>query len=262
MDPTRPAAGEAATFFDRISGTYREKYAQQSPFHRYYFNERLDKAIHGLDLQGKDVLDIGSGTGNLYDALIERFPTMRFHATDVSSGMLAQSRVPEEQRFWGHAYDHGFEVRAFDAIFMLGVTTYLDPAELERNLAFIARSLKPGGLAIITFTNKHGLDHWVRTVFRLPMRLFGSKDKVLSSGLRTRAYSIREVRRVLAPFLQIQQEEVHNHTVFPLNLLLPGPSLRIAGRFARVSGAPAWLRFLSSDLMVHAHKAPNATTPS
>lgn len=253
-DRIRPRTDEAASFFDRISGTYRDKYAEKSPFHRYYFNERLTKAIQGLDLDGKDVLDIGSGTGNLYDALIGRFPRMRFHATDVSAGMLAQSRVPEERKFWGHAYDHNFEARSFDAIFMLGVTTYLTPEELERNLDFISKSLGPGGVAILTFTNKHGLDSLIRAVFRLPLRLFGSKDKVLASGLRTRAYSIRQVRRLLAPFLKIQQEEVHNHTVFPLNILLPGASLRLAKRLARVEGAPAWLRFLSSDLMIRAGK--------
>lgn len=247
----RPPAGDAVSFFDRISGTYRDKYSGQSPFHRYYFNERLDKAINGLDLDGKDVLDIGSGTGNLYDALIRRFPQVNFHATDVSTGMLAQSRVPRDHQFCGHAYDHDFPVQSFDAIFMLGVTTYLDRTELERNLSFVAHSLKAGGVAIITFTNKHSLDHLLRALFRIPVRFLGSRDNVLSSDIRTHAYSYKEVRQLLSPFLCIRQIDVHNHTIFPLNLLLPRPSLFIAERLARVPGSPSWLRFLSSDLLVH-----------
>ena len=102
---------QAARFFDSVSGTYRDKYEHQSPFHRYYFNERMDKATRGLDLTNADVLDVGSGTGNLYDHLITRFPRIRFFATDVSAGMLAQSRVPQERKHVGHAYDHTFPTR-------------------------------------------------------------------------------------------------------------------------------------------------------
>ncbi|HEX2617710.1 MAG TPA: class I SAM-dependent methyltransferase, partial [Flavobacteriales bacterium] len=183
--------------------------------------------------------------------LIERFPTMRFHATDVSAGMLAQSHVPPAQRFVGHAYDHTFPVKRFDAVFMLGVTTYLSPEELDRNMAFIAHSLTPGGKAIITFTNRHGLDTQVRELLRTPMRWLGRRDKVLSSGLRTRNYSLKEVRAALAPHLRIDEVDVHNHTVFPFGLLVPGLVIPVAKRMARWKHS-AFLRWLSSDLLIRA----------
>ena len=95
--PQGPAQHEqAARFFDEVSGTYKDKYKDRSPFHRYFFNERLEKATRGFDLSDADVLDIGSGTGELYEHLVARFPRMRFHATDVSAGMLAQSTVAAE----------------------------------------------------------------------------------------------------------------------------------------------------------------------
>lgn len=249
---TPPRENDAARFFDRVSGTYRDKYGTTSPFHHYFFNERLEKALHGLDLAGKDVLDIGAGTGNLHEAVVARFPDVRFHATDVSAGMLAQSRIPPERRFVGHAYDHDLAVRRFDAIFMLGVTTYMDDAELERNLAFVAASLKPGGVAVITFTNKHGLDTIMRVVLRPLMRLLGRQDKVLSSGLRTHLHSYRGAMAKVSRHLCIQRWDLLNHTVFPFGLLLPGPSLWLAHRLGRRQGTAAWLRFLSSDLMVRA----------
>lgn len=246
---TEPAS-DAARFFDRTSTTYRAKYTEESPFHHYYFNERLDKATRGLELSSKAVLDIGSGTGNLFDHLLPRFPDLRFFATDVSAGMLAQSPVPPDQRFVGHAYAHTFAVRLFDAAFMLGVTTYMDEAELDRNLAFIAGSLAPDGQAVITFSHSRGLDTWMRWSLRLPLRLFGSKDKVLSSGVRTRTYSVREAKEALAPHLSIDRLEFHNHTVFPFGLLLPGLSIRLAKRIDRLT-ATSWLhRWLSSDIIV------------
>ncbi|MCC7502544.1 MAG: class I SAM-dependent methyltransferase [Flavobacteriales bacterium] len=247
--PDRPAS-DAARFFDRTSGNYREKYTRSSPFHHYYFNERLDKATRGLELSDKNVLDIGSGTGNLYDHLLPRFPGVRFFATDVSAGMLSQSLVPEADRFVGSAYDHQFAQRTFDAVFMLGVTTYMDAAELERNLAFIARSLNLGGQAIITFTHSGGLDTWMRWLLKLPLRLFGSRDKVLSSGVRTRTYGVDEANKALASHLKIDRLEFHNHTVFPFGLLLPGLSIALAHRIDRLSTTNPLHRLLSSDIIV------------
>ena len=243
---------QAARFFDGVSGTYKDKYKDRSPFHRYFFNERLEKATRDLDLSDADVLDIGSGTGELFEHLIARFPRMRFHATDVSAGMLAQSPVPQERKYVGHAYDHAFPVKRFDAVFMLGVTTYLTPEELEKNLAFIARSLKPGARVIITFTNSHALDSWMRNLARMPMRLFGAKGNVLSSGLKLWMHGHADVRRIMGRHFGIERVEGLNHTVFPFNLLLPGLSLWSAHRLSRVQGAPAWLRWLSSDLLVRA----------
>ena len=244
----------AARFFDSVSGTYKDKYKDRSPFHHYFFNERLEKAARDLDLSNADVLDIGSGTGDLYDHLVQRFPAMRFHATDVSAGMLAQSAVPNERKYTGHAYDHPFAVRAFDAIFMLGVTTYLTPQELEKNLAFIAQNLKPGGVVVITFTNKHALDTWMRAVARGPMALFGKKGNVLSSGLTLWMYANGQVRAIMGKHFRIERMDVLNHTVFPFNLLLPRMSLWIARRLAKAKGSPAWLRWLSSDLLVRASR--------
>jgi ubiquinone/menaquinone biosynthesis C-methylase UbiE len=241
---------QAARFFDSVSGTYKDKYKDRSPFHHYFFNERLEKATRDLDLSDADVLDIGSGTGDLYDHLVARFPRMRFHATDVSAGMLAQSAVPADRKYTGHAYDHPFPARTFDAVFMLGVTTYLTPEELEKNLAFIARSLKPGGTAVITFTNSHGLDTWMRALARGPLALFGGKGHVLSSGLKLWMYANGEVRAIMGRHFGVRRMDVLNHTVFPFNLLLPGASLALARRLSRVGGTPAWLRWLSSDLLV------------
>ncbi len=243
---------QAAQFFDRTSGSYRAKYSTASRFHHYFFNERLEKATAGLDLRDKDVLDIGSGTGALYDHLAPLAPGMRFHATDVSAGMLAQSRVPADRRFVGHVYDHTFPTKRFDAIFLLGVTTYLSPVELERNLRFIASSLKPGGKAIISFTNAHALDHWCRSLVRSVAGLTGARNSVLGSGLKLYTYSTNEAKAAIGQVLNVERSDLLNHSVFPFNRVFPGPSVALARRLDKVRGTPAWLRWLSSDLLFRA----------
>lgn len=247
-----PQHEQAARFFDSVSGTYKDKYKDRSPFHHYFFNERLDKATRGLDLANADVLDIGSGTGALYDHLIEQFPHMRFHATDVSAGMLAQSAVPTACKYQGHAYDHPFAVKRFDVVYMLGVSNYLTPDELEKNLTFIERSLKPGGRVIITFTNAHALDTWLRNLARGPLRLLGGKGKVLSSGLGSWTYGQGEAQRIMKRHFNVERIDLLNHTVFPFNQLLSGPSLALARRLSRRVENAAWLRWLSSDLLIRA----------
>jgi len=82
------------------------------------------------------------------------------------------------------------------------------------------------------------------------MRLFGSKDKVLSSGVRTRTYGVNSAKKALAPHLDLERLEFHNHTVFPFGLLLPGLSIRLAHHIDRLPSTHWLHRWLSSDIIV------------
>ncbi len=241
-------------FFDRLGPTYGSRYQGHDRFHRYYFHERMDKAIRGLELSNGHVLDIGSGTGDLYGVLSARFPGLHFLASDVSAGMLEHSLVPPGQRLLGHIYEHDLGVSRFDAIFMLGVSTYMDKDELLKNMAFATDHLAPHGRFVITFTNAHALDTWFRAMAKGLIGQQSSKGKVLASGLKIHRYSHDEIRSMMEPRFRIIGWEALNHTVFPFNKLLPAPSIAVARRLALIKGTPAWLRFLSSDLLVKAVK--------
>lgn len=245
--------GDPVQFFDDLAPSYGERYAGKPGFHDYYFGERLAKAMEGLQLDGRHVLDIGSGTGDLYAALQPRFPGMYYLASDVSPRMLEHSKVPPGQRMVGHIYDQDIGDRRFDAIFMLGVTTYMEPTELERNLEWVARHLGPSGLFIVTFTNRHAVDSWVRRLCK-PMLNAGSagKGNVLTSGLRIHQYAHGDIRDLLEARFRITRWDALNHTIFPFNRLFPFLSIRVSRSLASVPGAPWWLRPFSSDLMVRA----------
>lgn len=252
VPPEPTGAEDPARFFDRLGPSYGSRYQGTDRFHRYYFHERMEKAVRGLDLRNGSVLDIGSGTGDLYGVLSARFPGMQFLASDVSAGMLEHSLVPPAQRLLGRIYEHKLGDARFDAIFMLGVSTYMGRDELERNLAFAAAHLAPTGKFIITFTNAHALDTWLRTLAKgLLGRRAGAGGNVLSSSMKIHRYAHGTIKSMLEPRFRITGWDALNHTVFPFNRILPGPSVAAAKRLSRRQGAPAWLRFLSSDLLVH-----------
>jgi SAM-dependent methyltransferase len=234
-------------FFDRLADDYPSRYCGMDVFHRYFFGQRLEKSTEGFSFEGKTILDIGAGTGPLYDYLLPRVPSFRYFANDVSAEMLQRSRIPQADRFVGACYEQRFPVARFDYIFMLGVTTYLPREELDRILAFVSRSLT--NRAIVTFTNRSGVDTRIRRALKRPIRLLGTSQHVLSQPFRIHAYSVEEVTSLLPRDLALERIEYLNHTFFPLNRLLPETSVWGARWIETHVQRESVMRLLSSDLL-------------
>ncbi|HLG83133.1 MAG TPA: methyltransferase domain-containing protein [Bradyrhizobium sp.] len=242
-----------STYFDEISRGYSERYGDRNPFHSYFFRQRLKAATDRFVFDGKRVLDIGAGTGALYDELIRRCPTVDYFACDISPQMLAQSAIPPDRAFVGRVSEISFPRDSFDFIYSLGVTTYQDPAELAANWRFIADRLAPGGTAIVSFTNRAAIDHVVRSVLRIAKPII--KRGVFGQSFATFAYRPAEIADMArAVGLRIGQVTFLNQTVSPFNTLMPKPSVVLARAIER--GAPAaMLPFLSADFVVFAARA-------
>ncbi|HNA34562.1 MAG TPA: hypothetical protein PL106_15645, partial [Flavobacteriales bacterium] len=61
-----------------------------------------------------------------------------------------------------------------------------------------------------------------------------------------------EAQRIMKRHFNVERIDLLNHTVFPFNQLLSGPSLALARRLSRRVENAAWLRWLSSDLLIRA----------
>ena len=61
-------------FFDGHAPNYKQKYTKQDTYYDYFFYERLAAATQNISFAQKSILDIGTGTGALYDYLCQIEP--------------------------------------------------------------------------------------------------------------------------------------------------------------------------------------------
>ncbi len=242
-----------ALYFDEISADYRSRYAAQNPFHNFFFRQRLKAAIDGFAFDGKSVLDVGAGTGALYDELIHYFPDVDYFGCDISSQMLAQSDIPADRAFVGRAQEVALPRERFDFIFSLGVTTYQDPADLAETWRFIGDRLAPGGTAIISFTKRGSVDHLLRSMMKLAKPVV--KRGVFGQSFATHAYRENEIGDMAkAAGLRVRRLIYLNQTFSPFNTLLPKPSVAVA-KWIEGSLPAAVMPVLSADFLVFAERA-------
>lgn len=208
-------------YFDQIAGDYRRRYDLSArPYHRYLHHQRLKIAMAGLHFEGKRILDVGAGTGSLYDAICKQVSEPEYFACDVSGEMLRQSNIPESRRAVGALGEVTLPHASFDLAFMLGVSTYLDAVQLNETLRAITANLAPGGVFVISFTNPRSLDWHLRSLIRRFWRGRG----VIGQSFETHGYLPEAVPLPL----RLVRAEWYNFSLTPLNTLLPAASARIA----------------------------------
>jgi ubiquinone/menaquinone biosynthesis C-methylase UbiE len=152
----------AKDFFNTISGSYKHKYSEKDIFHYYFFTERLEKTTSGLELDNKKILDVGAGTGDLYDYICNKSNVAAYTATDVASGMLGNSNIPKERQMLGEVTSLALPLTDYDYVFMLGVTTYLTIDQMKSHLLYFKKVINENqGTLIITFTNSRGFDNFL-----------------------------------------------------------------------------------------------------
>src|SRR5437868_12862303 len=106
-------------------------------------------AIGGADLNG-DVLELGSGSGAMAAAMLDRYPAIRLTATDVDPAMrtAASARLARfgdrSEVTEADATDLPFGDNSFDAVVSFIMLHHV--IEWEKALSEIARVLRPGGM--------------------------------------------------------------------------------------------------------------------
>ena len=235
-----------------MSPVYAGRYHAQSSYFRYFFNDRLEAAVADLDFSCRTILDIGAGTGALYNYLENNAADFQYFACDISPDMLAKSNIPASSQFIGKAHEIDFPIAKFDLVFMLGVTSYMPVSEVIHTMEFISERLSPNGKAILSFTHRFSLDFQVRRLLltakfiwrnRAPNKFGGYKPFSITGFCKN------EVHKFAKGQFRIARIEWQNQTLSPFNHLLPKPSVFIARLLKRVIPTSI-LPFFSADFLV------------
>lgn len=241
---------KVSQFFDAIAEDYAGRYNSSDAYYRYYFNQRLEAATEGLDFEGKTILDIGAGTGQLFDLIKKKTAAFEYFACDISPAMLDKSTIPKSCRFAGTIFELPFKMQNFDFIFMLGLTTYIGKAEFKKMVPFLENKINPGGLFVISFTNRNSWDFKIRQGIHFFVKNKFFRKKIIGQSFKTEAFSLAEVEKIMRPHFEIKKKVWLNQTFFPLNRLFPRPSVFVAKIVKRNALFSKLLPFLSDDFLV------------
>lgn len=134
--------------FETISGVVVRGFSD-------YKRLRILSEIYGLDLRTAKILDWGSGHGRVIRHFADIGPGVELNAIDIDADNIkwASENLPNISFSRGPFMPplQAFE-NAFDLVFGISVMTHLTPTVQKAWLSELQRILKPGGLALLTFS--------------------------------------------------------------------------------------------------------------
>lgn len=133
---------------------YDARIRQTLPFYEEFYEQVIDV----LDISGKKSvswLDVGCGTGKMYEAARERISIQEFIFTDISEKMLAVAKgrfQAGKNRFRQMSVLELEDIEKYDVVTAIQVHHYLSGKDRRLAVEKCCRALKAGGL-FFTFEN-------------------------------------------------------------------------------------------------------------
>lgn len=171
--------------YDTIDAALYDTRHQRLPKEAYlrkHWEPLFHKAI-ATYCKGKDVLDLGCGTG-AYIPLIIPY-ARRIVGVDRSQNLLnlAKQKYPQTEFQVADAHHIPFPSHSFDVVIVIGLFEYVNKEKVIRE---ISRVLRDSGIGIFAVPNKYSFSHIVSHV----------GHKVLGRPYKRREYSVGEMRKL------------------------------------------------------------------
>jgi ubiquinone/menaquinone biosynthesis C-methylase UbiE len=152
MDATGSDTSNKA-YYDAFSAGYEKHRAGRDPGGYHDLLDRLESELVKRYGEGKDVLEVGCGTG----LVLERIRTFARTAKgiDISAGMLEKARERGLDVVQGSATELPFESSSFDVTCSFKVLAHI--REIEQALSEMARVTRPEGVVLAEFYNPQSM---------------------------------------------------------------------------------------------------------
>jgi ubiquinone/menaquinone biosynthesis C-methylase UbiE len=140
-------------YYDAFSADYERERGKNDPGGYHELLDELEAGYVKRFGQGRDVLEVGCGTG-LVLLRIREF-ARQARGVDLSPGMLAKAQQRGLDATLGSATELPFEDNSFDVTCSFKVLAHVP--EIDKALAEMARVTRPGGMVLAEFYNPFSL---------------------------------------------------------------------------------------------------------
>ncbi len=140
-------------YYDAFSADYERERGRNDPGGYHELLDELEAGYVSRYGAGRDVLEVGCGTGLVLLRIREFARTAR--GVDLSPGMLEKARARGLDVKLGSATELPFEANQFDVTCSFKVLAHVP--DIEQALAEMARVTRPGGTILAEFYNPYSL---------------------------------------------------------------------------------------------------------
>lgn len=175
-------------YYDAFSHGYERHRGDNDPGGYHEMLDELEAEFVARWGTGRDVLEVGCGTGLVLDRIARFARSAR--GIDLSPGMLAKARARGLDVIEGSATELPFENDCFDVACSFKVLAHVP--QIRTALSEMARVVRPGGVVIAEFYNPYSL--------RAAIKRFGPARRVADGTDESHVYtrydspfSIREI---------------------------------------------------------------------
>lgn len=143
-------------YYDDFAGWYERE--RKHGYHAML--DRLELEVIRPLAEGRDVLEVGAGTGLIMDGLGKA--PKKIVGLDISSGMLKSAVQRGFNVVQGSATDLPFADATFDLVYSFKVLAHIP--DIEKALSEMSRVLRPGGTLAAEFYNAHSIRHLAKRI--------------------------------------------------------------------------------------------------